>query len=176
MVSSSINQENTLVTHRGTIVLLNKVVQPCYINAFISIASVRDSNNFIACHFFVKPTPYNHGPQGNNNRWYSCPICHRPAPKATRNPLLSLAQKENKSGNLSRDFLTDRYRPSIKGNSLKPNLYQVYRLYIPSLVLSTRLFFSLQLQIFNKTTSYSPNYLLHLYILQVRVTIRGPVD
>ena len=74
MVSSSINQENTLVTHRGTIVLLNKVVQPCYINAFISIASVRDSNNFIACHFFVKPTPYNHGPQGNNNRWYSCPI------------------------------------------------------------------------------------------------------
>jgi hypothetical protein len=70
-------------------------------------------------------------------------ICHGPAPKATRNPLLSLAQKENRSGDLSRDLLTDRYRPSIKGNSLKPNLYQVHRLYIPSLVSSTRLFFSL---------------------------------
>ena len=48
---------------------------------------------------------------------------HGPAPKATRNPLLSLAQEENRSGNLSRDFLTDYYRPSIKGNSLKPDLY-----------------------------------------------------
>jgi hypothetical protein len=69
--------------------------------------------------------------------------CHGPAPKATCNPLLSLAQEENRSGDLSRDFLTDRYRPSVKGNSLKPDLYQVRRLYIPSLVLSTRLFFSL---------------------------------
>jgi len=50
-------------------------------------------------------------------------LCHGPAPEATRNPLLSLAQEENRSGDLSRDFLTDRYRPSVKGNSLKPDLY-----------------------------------------------------
>ena len=54
--------------------------------------------------------------------------CHGPAPEAIRNPLLSLAQEENRSGDLSRDFLTDRYRPSVKGNSLKPDLYQVRRL------------------------------------------------
>jgi hypothetical protein len=49
--------------------------------------------------------------------------CHRPIPKATCNPLLSLAQEENRLGDLSRDFLTDRYRPFIKGDSLKPDLY-----------------------------------------------------
>jgi hypothetical protein len=49
--------------------------------------------------------------------------CHRPIPKATCNPLLSLAQEENRLGDLSRDFLADRYRPSVNGNSLKPNLY-----------------------------------------------------
>ena len=74
---------------------------------------------------------------------FFCELCHGPAPKATRNPLLSLAQEENRLGDLSRDFLTDRYRPSVKGNSLKPDLYQVRRLHLPSLALSTRLFFSL---------------------------------
>jgi hypothetical protein len=53
-------------------------------------------------------------------RYYSY---YRPIPKAIRNPLLSLAQEENRSGDLSRDFLTERYRPSIKGNSFKPDLY-----------------------------------------------------
>ena len=69
--------------------------------------------------------------------------CHRPAFKAIYNPLLSLAQEENKSGDLSRDFLTDCYRPFIKGNSFKPDLYQVRKLNLPFLTLSTRLFFSL---------------------------------
>ena len=59
------------------------------------------------------------------------------------NPLLSLAQEENKSSDLLRDFFTDCYRPFIKGNSLKPDLYQVRRLNLPSLTSSTRLFFSL---------------------------------
>jgi hypothetical protein len=35
-------------------------------------------------------------------------MCHGPAPEAIRNPLLSLAQDENRSGDLSRDFLTER--------------------------------------------------------------------
>ena len=69
--------------------------------------------------------------------------CHGPALEAAYNPLLGLAQEENKSGDLSRDFLTDCYGPSIKGNSLKPDLYQVRRLHLPSLTLSTHLFFSL---------------------------------
>jgi hypothetical protein len=55
------------------------------------------------------------------NKWRISRGCHGPAPKAIRNPLLSLAQEENRLGDLSRDFLTDRYRPSVKGNSLKPD-------------------------------------------------------
>jgi hypothetical protein len=47
------------------------------------------------------------------------------------------------SGDLSRDFLIDRYRPSVKENSLKPDLYQVRKLHLSSLISSTRLFFSL---------------------------------
>jgi hypothetical protein len=34
-----------------------------------------------------------------------------------------LAQKENKLSNLLYNFLIDYYRPFIKENSLKPNLY-----------------------------------------------------
>jgi len=130
--------------------------------------------------------------------------CHGPASEATYNPLLSLAQEENRSDDLSRDFLTDcysvvtngstplgwrgrhwnalecpgrvfatgltgglrpintaylptidsvvvyrqsitTYRPSIKGDSLKPDLYQVCRLNLSSLASNTRLSFSLQL-------------------------------
>ena len=70
-------------------------------------------------------------------------LCHGPAPEAACNPLLGLAQEENRSGDLSCDFLTDCYRPSVKGNSLKPDLYQVRRLHLPSSASSTRLFFSL---------------------------------
>ena len=49
--------------------------------------------------------------------------CHGPALKAACNPLLGLAQEENKSSDLLCDFLTDCYRPSVKENSLKPDLY-----------------------------------------------------
>jgi len=69
--------------------------------------------------------------------------CHGPALEAAYNPLLGLAQEENKSGDLSYDFLTDCYRPSVKGNSFKPDLYQVRGLHLSSSASSTRLFFSL---------------------------------
>jgi hypothetical protein len=70
-------------------------------------------------------------------------VCHGPALESMFNPLLGRAQEENRSGDLSRDFLSDCYRPSVKGNSLKPDLYQVCRLNLSSPASSTHLFFSL---------------------------------